>query len=59
MNNDPEEAQPDTTANAKSEQQVMDAYDELLDHFADLGAEPTEADHEWAKQVSPNSDKGE
>ena len=24
------------------------AYDELLAHFADLGAEPTEADHEWA-----------
>ena len=57
MNNDPEEAQPDTTANAKSEQQVTAAYDEVIEHFVALGAEPTEADHEWAKQVSPNSDK--
>ena len=36
--------------------EAIAAYDALLDHFAGLGAEPTEADHQWAKQVSPNND---
>ena len=33
---------------------LIAAYDEALDHFAGLGAEPTEADHEWAERVSPD-----
>lgn len=59
MSNDPEETQPDSTVTAKSEQKVMAAYDEAIAHFVALGAEPTEADGEWAEQVSPDSDKCE
>ena len=35
------------------------AYDEALDHFADLGAEPTGADREWAERITPNRDEDE
>ena len=40
---------PDSTATAKSEKQIMDAYDEAIEHFTSLGYEPTEADREWAR----------
>ena len=54
MNSDPEETPPDSTVTVRSEQQVMAAYDEAIEHFVALGAEPTEADRAWAEQVSPN-----
>lgn len=50
---------PDSTATAKSEKQIMDAYDEAIEHFTSLGYEPTEADREWANQIAPKLDGGE
>lgn len=35
------------------------AYDELLNHFAALGSEPTEADRAWAERAAPSGDEDE
>ena len=52
------DCEPESDESAQR-QRVIAAYDELIDHFAALGAEPTEADKAWAEQVSPNPDEDE